>query len=118
MKNEKQQNHQQISNQETVEEDPWRGNRSLNSYSAVFIWFLTLYPIIATALAYNYVLKGAGYAGMILYPIAVGGLVFSFIINTALTVVLKDKEQPNEMYLFPKLTPVISGVILFMVIFS
>lgn len=118
MMNEENPNHQQVSNQKAVEAETGCGNRSLNSHSAVFIWFLTLYPIIATVLAYNYALKDAGYAGMILFPMAVGGLVCSFIINTALTVVSKDKAQPSEMYLFTKLSPVISGVILFMALLS
>ena len=105
MMNEEQQNYPQVN------------NRSLNSHSAVFIWFLTLYPLIGTALAYNYALKDAGYAAVILYPMAAGGLLCSFIINLALTIVSKDKEQPGEMYLFPKITPILSGVFLFLVLF-
>ena len=118
MMNEKKSNNPVVSKQEPVDAPERGGNRSLNSHSIVFIWFLTLYPIIATVLAYNYAWKDAGYAGMILFPMAVGGLVCSFIINTALTVVSKDKEQPSEMYLFPKLSPIISGEILFMVLVS
>ncbi|ELV2843031.1 hypothetical protein QNZ47_001761 [Enterobacter cloacae] len=118
MKNDKQENSQQIKNQETVDEDFSGGNKSLNSHSVVFIWLLTVYPIIGTILAYNYALKDAGYGGMVLFPMAVGGLVCSFIINTVFTVESKDKEEPTPMYLLPKLSPVISGVILFMALLS
>lgn len=102
---------------EEQQSPPQASNRSLNSHPNVFIWFLTLYPIIGTAFAYNYALKDAGYAAVILYPMAAGGLLCSFIINLALTTVSKDKEQPSEMYLFPKITPVLSGVLLFLVLF-
>lgn len=90
-----------------------------NLKQRLWILFLSLYPIITTAIIYFHVLKGAGYAGVILIPMAGLYLICCFIVNVVFVNLFGDKEKQSRcIYWWPMLTPILSGFALMLSIFS